>query len=70
MALLQPVLKQQKITKTVIVLVIGVWLRGMDSNHRPSGYERVSIGIAEFGVILLCVVGVSLSVKFVILCLC
>ena len=29
----------KKITKTVMVLVIKLWLRGIDSNYRPSGYE-------------------------------
>ena len=39
-------------------------------NIRPSGYEPVSIDNAEFGRVMWCVVRVSISGLFVMLCLC
>ena len=33
--------QNKKITKTVMVLVNKLWLRGIDSNYRPSGYEAL-----------------------------
>ena len=43
---------------------------GRNTRIKPSGYEPVSVDIAEFSEIVWCVVRVSLSLKRVILCLC